>query len=277
MDKFKYDGLKDLKKAASTSQDKSKDTKDSKLQGETEQPSSFVTYSSFHSTSKENYKLYNSWTLDNASDIYICNDIERSNFTKTHDALPGDELCSGKTWYPIEAFGTVTVNIQKEKGTREIQLNNVALVLGFITNLVSIHLLSIKGVHWSTRNPQQLTDEYEYIFCILENVGKHLVLERITSYGANDTTKSAFANKKSIVPRHATFTAAQMHRVLGHASPEVISHVGTARSDITIDNSSPAPSTIDCETCSLSKATEIVSRRSEVDEPENGIPFDRTT
>jgi hypothetical protein len=68
-----------------------------------------------------------------------------------------------------------------------------------------------------------------------------------------------------------------MHRVLGHASPEVISHVETAGNDITIDNSSPTPPTIDCETYSLSKATEIVSRRTEVEEPENGIPFDRTT
>ena len=149
MDRFKYDGLKDSKKA-STSQEKSKESKE----GEKEQPSSFVTYSSFHSISKEDYKLYNSWTLDNASDIHVCNDVERSNFTKTHDAMPGDELCSGKTWYPIEAFGTVTVNIQKEIGTREIRLNNVALVPGFITNLVSIHLLTIKGVHWSTRNLQ---------------------------------------------------------------------------------------------------------------------------
>ena len=106
VDRFKYDGLKDSKKA-STSQEKSKESKE----GEKEQPSSFVTYSSFHSISKEDYKLYNSWTLDNASDIHVCNDVERSNFTKTHDAMPGDELCSGKTWYPIEAFGTVTVNI----------------------------------------------------------------------------------------------------------------------------------------------------------------------
>jgi hypothetical protein len=68
-----------------------------------------------------------------------------------------------------------------------------------------------------------------------------------------------------------------MHRVLRHASPEVISHVADATVDITIDIASLAPSTINCETCSVSKATEVISRRTEVDEPENGIPFDRTT
>ena len=34
---------------------------------------------------------------------------------------------------------------------------------------------------------------------------------------------------------------------------------------------------IDCETCSISKATQVISQQTEVDEPENGIPFDRMT
>jgi hypothetical protein len=68
-----------------------------------------------------------------------------------------------------------------------------------------------------------------------------------------------------------------MHQVLGHASPEVISHIALAGMDLTIDNSSPTPTTIECETCSLSKAIEIVSHRVEVEELENNVPFDRTT
>ena len=68
-----------------------------------------------------------------------------------------------------------------------------------------------------------------------------------------------------------------MHRVLGHASPEVISHIEDAALDITIDIASPTPSTINCKTYSVSKATKVISRRTKVDEPENGIPFDRTT
>ena len=47
--------------------------------------------------------------------------------------------------------------------------------------------------------------------------------------------------------------------------------------DITINRLDSTPSTIKCETCSTSKATEIVSRRSEVEDQENGVPFDRTT
>jgi hypothetical protein len=68
-----------------------------------------------------------------------------------------------------------------------------------------------------------------------------------------------------------------MHQVLRHASLDVISHVEDAMVDITIDIASPTLSTIDCETCSVSKATEVISRRTKVDKPKNGIPFDRTT
>ena len=66
-----------------------------------------------------------------------------------------------------------------------------------------------------------------------------------------------------------------MHQVLGHASPEVIAHM--AVDDITINRLSPTLSTIKCETCSTLKATEIVLRQLEVEDQENGIPFDCTT
>ena len=68
-----------------------------------------------------------------------------------------------------------------------------------------------------------------------------------------------------------------MHQVLGYTSPKVIQHIEAAGTDITIDNSSPALSTIECETCSLSKAIEIVSRRTEVEDQENSVLFDYTT
>jgi hypothetical protein len=80
---------------------------------------------------------------------------------------------------------------------------------------------------------------------------------------------------KSKAARHTTFIEAQLHQVLRHASPEVIAHV--VADDITIDKSSPTPSTIECETCSTSKATEIMSQQSEVEDQENGVPFDRMT
>jgi Reverse transcriptase (RNA-dependent DNA polymerase)/Pol polyprotein, beta-barrel domain len=258
VDKFKYDGLKDSKKDA---------TKD----GDSNKLGSFITYSSF--TSSDDYKLYNSWTLDNASDIHVCNDVNRSGFRQTREATPDDELFAGKTSYPIEAFGTVTVYVQTPNGRCEIELTNVALAPGFMTNLVSLQLLNCKGVHWSSEHPDKITRSGK-ILCNLEQIDHHWVFERNTGH-SSFTDRKSFAVRKSEARRHATFTGAQMHRVLGHASPEVIEHV--SGDDITIVNTTPSPSTIDCETCSLSKATEIVSRRTEVEDSENGIPFDRTT
>jgi hypothetical protein len=55
----------------------------------------------------------------------------------------------------------------------------------------------------------------------------------------------------------------------------VIAHV--TGDDITIDRSSSTPTTIECETCSVSKATEIVSQRTEVEDLENNEPFDWIT
>jgi hypothetical protein len=68
-----------------------------------------------------------------------------------------------------------------------------------------------------------------------------------------------------------------MHQVLRYASLKVISYIALVGNDIIVDNLSPTPTTIECETCSLSKAIEIVSRRIEVEELENNVPFDRTT
>ena len=93
-------------------------------------------------SNQDEYKLYNAWTLDNASDIHVCNDANRSGFSKTRDATYKDKLFAGKTSYRIEAFGTVTINIQTTQGRREIDLSNVALAPGFMTNLVSLSLLN---------------------------------------------------------------------------------------------------------------------------------------
>jgi hypothetical protein len=66
-----------------------------------------------------------------------------------------------------------------------------------------------------------------------------------------------------------------MHRILAHASPEAIGYVQEASRDITVNTKVLALTTIQCETYSLSKAKEQISRRSEVEDVENGKPFYR--
>ncbi len=62
-------------------------------------------------SNQDEYKLYNAWTLDNASDIYVYNDADHSGFSKTRDVIHKDKLFIDKTSYAIEAFGIVTINV----------------------------------------------------------------------------------------------------------------------------------------------------------------------
>jgi hypothetical protein len=56
-----------------------------------------ATYSAFTKSSQApvEYKLYNSWTLDNTLDIYVCNDLGRSEYTETRTAISDDILLLG--------------------------------------------------------------------------------------------------------------------------------------------------------------------------------------
>ena len=127
-----------------------------------------------------------------------------------------------------------------------------------------------KDVHWESRKPNHLQTRNGDVFCWLQKINKHWVLES----NAKSNVKSAFASSKSSNQRHMTVTEAEMHVILAHASPEVISHVKHAVDDITINSSNPCPTTIQCSTCSISKATEIVSRRTEIEDEATGL-FDR--
>jgi hypothetical protein len=77
----------------------------------------------------------------------VCNDIQRGDFRPTRKAGLDDKLFAGKTSYPIEVFGTITIHAQTLEGPGEIELTDVALAPRFMTNLVSLHLLNVKGVH----------------------------------------------------------------------------------------------------------------------------------
>jgi hypothetical protein len=108
-----------------------------------------ATYSAFIKSSQApvEYKLYNSWTFDNMLDIYICNDLGRSKYTETRTAISDDILYSGKIAYQIESFGIIRIVVDTPERKRKLKLGNVVLVLGFMTNLVSLSFLTSKGIY----------------------------------------------------------------------------------------------------------------------------------
>ncbi|VDB84366.1 Bgt-20940-3, partial [Blumeria graminis f. sp. tritici] len=52
----------------------------------------FITRSSVNTTNADDYKLYYSWNLDNASDVHVCNDSSISDWATTRIASPGDVI-----------------------------------------------------------------------------------------------------------------------------------------------------------------------------------------
>jgi hypothetical protein len=65
----------------------------------------------------------------------------------TYIATALDVIDSGKQTYPIESFGTITINIDTTTRPAYFQLRNVALAPGFMSNLVSMDILAEQNIH----------------------------------------------------------------------------------------------------------------------------------
>ena len=72
------------------------------------------------------------------------------------EILPSHELFASKTSYPTEAYGTVVMVVNIPNRPSEMKLNNVALVTGCMTNLVSLKPLNQQHVHWDSEVPGRL-------------------------------------------------------------------------------------------------------------------------
>ena len=104
------------------------------------------------------YDIANSWILDSGSNIHVCNDPHR--FKTTHPTTSDDYLVSGSTTYPITAYGTVDITIASPTGrTESVTLNQVALIPGFFTNLVSFSKAKAANIYWDTAKDTLYTDK----------------------------------------------------------------------------------------------------------------------
>ncbi|TQS33841.1 hypothetical protein Golomagni_05800 [Golovinomyces magnicellulatus] len=123
------------------------------------------------------YHLKDHWVLDGGTDIHVCNNENKHEFTRTSDETDGHKIIAGKTEYPIEAWGSTRVRVLTKEGDAFIVLKRTALVPGFMTNLVSLPLVIEGGVHWSSRSPLRLEKEDGSEFCKLFRSGKHIIFE----------------------------------------------------------------------------------------------------
>ncbi len=122
------------------SRDKSTAREQKREEIETCTPRTMQTHSPTYSfirgtfTSARSDNLKDSWTLSSVTDTHICNDHSRFKFERK--ASPGDFIHTGIAEHQIEAFGSVAVPVNTSSGKITMTLLNVALVPGYLTNLV---------------------------------------------------------------------------------------------------------------------------------------------
>ena len=92
------------------------------------------------------------------------------------------------------------MEVQTSEAVAVLQLENVALAPGFMTNLVSLDILNSKGVHWNSENPSILRRDQKEL-CQLQRVGKHWTLQK------DVRPLSVFSTASSHNPRTAYLTA----------------------------------------------------------------------
>jgi hypothetical protein len=66
---------------------------------------------------------------------------------ETRAAISDNILYSSKTAYQIESFGTIRIVIDTPERKRKLKLGNIILILGFVTNLVSLFFLTLKNIY----------------------------------------------------------------------------------------------------------------------------------
>ena len=214
----------------------------------------------FNTMSTSDTFLQTSWILDSGSNIHLCNDPQR--FTRTHPATEQDVVCSGKDTYQIEAFGIVDIAINTPHGTQAInRLVNVALVPGFLTNLVSLGKMVESNLHWNTKRGTLYSTNIAGVedhFCQLTYLQGHWIMENNTAGSASIPTAMIASTKTPRQPK--TGKSIWWHQAMGHPNYSVIQRLPTSTLDCYLIDTPSAPES--CETCMLSKASRIISRRS---------------
>ena len=242
-----------------------------------------------------NYDILNCWILDSGSNIHVCNDPSR--FQITYTTTHQDYLVSGSITYPIEAYGTVDVLFDTPSGQKiSIKLRNVALIPGFLTNLVSFSKAVEAGIYWHTKKNTLYTEtsEGKNHFCLLKPHKGHWIVEY------NDPPNTAIAYASSIAStspntpnttspstpieiaeqasppasstaastnKTLTITPTQLHQIMGHAGVEAITKLPSTIDGVRLSSPYAKDEFVSCEACRQSKAHRIIVRSSDSEVP----------
>ena len=89
------------------------------------------------------------WILDPGSNVHVCNSIN-TGWQQTRESQNDDYVLAGSSSVPVAAWGKVTLTVNTPQGPQKVLITNVALVPGFVTNLLSLSRCSNKGIHFDS-------------------------------------------------------------------------------------------------------------------------------
>ena len=214
------------------------------------------------------YRLKNSFLLDSASDIHVCNNFER--FTTYHKTETEDYLIAGNTTVPILGYGIATVysRTADDKDTHIINLHNTAYAPDFHTSLVSLRRAMENGVDWLIR--MGLLVDKDGPICKVFDMFNQWILEYnpVQEHSNHQSDHEVFASskkssKKSSKPLTSAAPRDIWHKRLGHVSMEAIDHLSNALDGVKVteQRSPPTPLPSPCEVCTIANLQYQVSRR----------------
>lgn len=192
--------------------------------------------------------------LDSGATFHLFND--RSRF---EDYIPLDEpewSLAGTGYMPLIGKGNARITIRNANGDQEeILLRNVYYQPDFQTNVVSSEQLFEWGLYEDNKDDTLRYKADDSILCRFERRMRLKILEG-TPF---ENTHTVAQVSKSSPPKPLTTKgdATLWHRRLAHLGPEALEQCVKRNLGITIQG----PKTVECETCAISKATHVFSKR----------------
>ena len=214
------------------------------------------------------YVLRDSVILDSGTNVHVFND--RARFISDIEPT-SDHIYVGSHTEEIVGFGTAEVTIDHPKGKKKIQLSGAAYIPGFHTNLVCLQKLNDKGVYWNNReNTLFYGDNETYAYCGYYSGQKTIEYNE----PKRDSPEASFATRSSKPIKHSSKPLLNQaeghiwHQRLGHAGKDAIEQLPQSVTGALLKG----PTTVECESCGVSKAHEVISRRPPT---RSSVPFYR--
>jgi len=208
--------------------------------------------------------LKHRWVMDPGSDVHICNRAG-SNWRQTGLPSSQDTVQAGCDLYQVQAWGEVTLIVQRGDQTASITLKKVAYIPKYVANIFS--LSCCKGIHFnSMTNTLFREDESLSLFMDLDRVGGHWFLKaQDASQPALQPFRAMAAASTQAKPPQIV-TAMKAHQLLGHPSHQAIEHLKDSTTGLTVGTNGRGEQWADsCIPCIQGKMKEDVSRRPRAD------------